>query len=143
MEKVDIIKINPYDKMQQIKRICKMSLVYIAYTLPVILFLLPVFLLISRSFFSTQEITSIGAGVFPKQFHPETYRDVLQNTEFIRGLKNTLIVVVCNVIGVPLTAFMAAYAFVKIPFVGKKVRRSISRSKSLIKSAIYQGNIFE
>ena len=46
MEKVDIIKINPYDKMQQIKRICKMSLVYIAYTLPVILFLLPVFLLI-------------------------------------------------------------------------------------------------
>lgn len=30
-----------------------------------------------------------------------------------------------------------------IPFVGKKVRRSISRSKSLIKSAIYQGNIFE
>ena len=65
MEKVDIIKINPYDKMQQIKRICKMSLVYIAYMLPVILFLLPVFLLISRSFFSTQEITSIGAGVFP------------------------------------------------------------------------------
>ena len=119
MEKVDIIKINPYDKMQQIKRICKMSLVYIAYTLPVILFLLPVFLLISRSFFSTQEITSIGAGVFPKQFHPETYRDVLQNTEFIRGLKNTLIVVVCNVIGVPLTAFMAAYAFTKVKFAGR------------------------
>ncbi len=119
MEKVDIIKINPYDKMQQIKRICKMSLVYIAYTLPVILFLLPVFLLISRSFFSTQEITSIGAGVFPTQFHPETYRDVLQNTEFIRGLKNTLIVVVCNVIGVPLTAFMAAYAFTKVKFAGR------------------------
>ena len=119
MEKVDIIKINPYDKMQEIKRICKMSLVYIAYTLPVILFLLPVFLLISRSFFSTQEITSIGAGVFPKQFHPETYRDVLQNTEFIRGLKNTLIVVVCNVIGVPLTAFMAAYAFTKVKFAGR------------------------
>ena len=119
MEKVDVIKVNPTDRMKKIKKICKMTLVYIAYTLPMILFLLPVFLLISRSFFSTQEITSIGAGVFPKDFHPETYRDVLQNTEFIRGLKNTLIVVACNVIGVPLTAFMAAFAFTKVKFSGR------------------------
>ncbi len=31
----------------------------------------------------------------------------------------------------------------KIPVIGKKVSRSISHSKSLIKNAIYQGNIFE
>lgn len=31
----------------------------------------------------------------------------------------------------------------KIPFIGKKVHKSLSRSKSRIKSAIYQGNIFE
>ena len=118
MENISI-KNNPTEKMGKIKSISKTALIYIAYTLPIFLFLLPVFLLISRSFFSTQEITSIGAGVFPKKFHPETYRDVIQNAQFIKGLTNTLIVVACNVIGVPLTAYMAAYAFTKVKFAGR------------------------
>ena len=119
MERVDTLNVSSHERAKKIKNIIKNILIYVAYSIPALLFIFPVLLLISRSFFSTQEITSIGAGVFPKQFYPQTYSDVLQNTEFIRGLKNTLIVVVCNVIGVPLTAFMAAYAFTKVKFAGR------------------------
>lgn len=110
----------------------KTCLVYIGYLLPLIIFLLPVFLLISRSFFSTKEITQIGAGMFPKEFYPQTYRDVLQNTEFINGLKNTLIIVVCNVIGIPLTAFMSAYAFTKVKFYGRKLIFTVALGTMMI-----------
>lgn len=119
MERVDTLNVSSHEQAKKIKNIIKNILIYVAYSIPALLFIFPVLLLISRSFFSTQEITSIGAGVFPKTFYPETYRDVLQNAEFVRGLKNTLIVVVCNVIGVPLTAFMAAYAFTKVKFAGR------------------------
>ncbi len=110
----------------------KTCLVYMGYILPLFIFLLPVFLLISRSFFSTKEITQIGAGMFPKEFYPQTYRDVLQNTEFINGLKNTLIIVVCNVIGIPLTAFMSAYAFTKVKFYGRKLIFTIALGTMMI-----------
>lgn len=110
----------------------KTCLVYIGYILPLFIFLLPVFLLISRSFFSTKEITQIGAGMFPKEFYPQTYLDVLQNTEFINGLKNTLIIVVCNVIGIPLTAFMSAYAFTKVKFYGRKLIFTIALGTMMI-----------
>lgn len=110
----------------------KTCLVYIGYLLPLIIFLLPVFLLISRSFFSTKEITQIGAGMFPKEFYPETYRDVLQNTEFLNGLKNTLIIVVCNIIGIPLTAFMSAYAFTKVKFLGRKLIFTVALGTMMI-----------
>ena len=110
----------------------KTCLVYIGYILPLFIFLLPVFLLISRSFFSTKEITQIGAGMFPKDFYPQTYRDVLQNTEFLNGLKNTLIIVVCNVIGIPLTAFMSAYAFTKVKFYGRKLIFTVALGTMMI-----------
>ena len=110
----------------------KTCLVYVGYILPLFIFLLPVFLLISRSFFSTKEITQIGAGMFPKDFYPQTYRDVLQNTEFLNGLKNTLSIVVCNVIGIPLTAFMSAYAFTKVKFFGRKLIFTVALGTMMI-----------
>lgn len=80
----------------------------------------PVFILISRSFFSTDEITSIGAGIFPKTFTFDAYIDAFKDPVLLNGIKNTLIICLCSVIGVPLTAFMTAYAFTKVDFIGRK-----------------------
>ena len=102
------------------RRILMTALKYIVYTIPTVIFIFPVFVLITRSFFTTEEITQIGTGLFPKQFNlVGTYTEVFQTPGFLIGLKNTFIVVLCNIIGVPLTAFMAAYAFTKVPFVGR------------------------
>ena len=114
------VKTLHYKKPVSVK--IKTIFVHLAYILPTIIFIFPVFILITRSFFTTAEITSTDAGLFPKEFNLiGTYRDVFSNAGFLSGLKNTLLIVACNIVGVPLTAFMAAYAFVKIPFVGKKI----------------------
>lgn len=105
-----------YHKNKKLKTV----IMYILYTLPVIIFMFPLFVLISRSFFTTEEITSIGAGLLPKKFDTGSYFLVFQDKEFLNCLKNTLIIVACNVIGVPLTAFLSAYAFAKIKFFGRK-----------------------
>lgn len=106
--------------MYKKNKVWKTILKYFLYTLPLVIFVFPLFVLITRSFFTTSEITSLGAGLFPKIFSVDSYKQVFQDRNFFIGLKNTLIIVACNVIGVPLTAFMSAYAFTKVKFRGRK-----------------------
>ena len=115
----------------------KTVLRYIAYTVPTVIFIFPVFILVTRSFFTTEEITQVGTGLFPKQFNLiGTYTEVFQTSGFLIGLKNTLIVVLCNVIGVPFTAFMAAYAFTKVPFVGRKLIFTVALGTIMVPSIL-------
>lgn len=119
------------------RRILMTALKYIVYTIPTVIFIFPVFVLITRSFFTTEEITQIGTGMFPKQFNlVGTYTEVFQTPGFLIGLKNTFIVVLCNIIGVPLTAFMAAYAFTKVPFVGRKLIFTVALGTIMIPSIL-------
>lgn len=119
------------------RRILMTALKYIVYTIPTVIFIFPVFVLITRSFFTTEEITQIGTGLFPKQFNlVGTYTEVFQTPGFLIGLKNTFIVVLCNIIGVPLTAFMAAYAFTKVPFVGRKLIFMVALGTIMIPSIL-------
>ena len=100
---------------------------YFLYSLPVLLFLLPFMALILRSFFTYEESVSYsnGLGLWPSSMYWGNYVAIFQNPEirkgFLIGLGNTMIVVLCNVIGVPLTAYMSAYAFTKIKFKGRKI----------------------
>ncbi len=95
----------------------------VTYTILVFFSLLaafPIFVMVSRSFFKQEEIIGLGVGIFPRDPTTENYVMAFKDSEFIQGLKNTLLMCACNVIGVPLTAFMSAYAFTKIKFVGRQ-----------------------
>ena len=98
------------------------------YSLPVIIFIFPFMVLILRSFFSYEESVGYteGLGLFPQNWTLDSYKEAFSNPEIrnglLTGLRNTLIIVACNVIGVPLTAFMSAYAFTKVKF---KFRKAI------------------
>lgn len=84
-------------------------------------FLFPFAVMLCRSFFTTGESLKIGAGLLPKEgFYFKSYAEAL-DAQFLKYFKNTLIVIVANVIGKPLTAAMAAYAFVKVRFRGRKI----------------------
>ena len=108
------------------------------YSLPVIIFMFPFLVLILRSFFSYSESVAYteGLGLFPKNWTLESYIEAFSNEEirqgFLVGLKNTLIVVICNVVGVPLTAFMGAYAFTKIKFKFRKLIFTIALGTIMI-----------
>ena len=126
------------------RRILMTALKYIVYTIPTVIFIFPVFVLITRSFFTTEEITQIGTGLFPKRFNlVGTYTEVFQTPGFLIGLKNTFIVVLCNIIGVPLTAFMAAYAFTKVPFVGRKLIFTVALGTIMIPSILLLLPVFK
>ena len=83
-------------------------------------FLFPFIVMICRSFFTASESLAVGAGLIPKTFNPKSYLDAL-DADFLKYTGNTVIVILANVIGKPLTAAMAAYAFVKVKFKGRKI----------------------
>ena len=135
-EEFDMIVSKNSGETKELRRL-KTILKHVAYILPTVIFIFPVFILVTRSFFSTEEITQIGTGLFPKKFNLiGTYKEVFSNTDFLNGLKNTLLIVACNVVGVPLTAFMASYAFVKVPFVGKKLIFTVALGTIMIPSIL-------
>lgn len=96
-------------------------IIYILLIFFSLLAIVPVVILVSRSFFSLNEITSLGVGLFPKEFTFDSYIQAFTDEGFLNSLKNTIITCVYAVIGIPLTAFMAAYAFTKIKFIGRKL----------------------
>lgn len=98
----------------------KKIIIYFVLVFFAFLAICPIFIMVSRSFFTTSEITSVGAGIFPKKFVFSNYPEAFADTTFLSGLKNTILMCVCGVIGVPLTGFMTAYAFTKVNFFGRK-----------------------
>lgn len=99
-------------------------------------FLFPLMVMVCRSFFTTAESLKIGAGLFPKDgFYAKSYLDAL-DTEFLKYTKNTVIVILANVIGRPLTAAMAAYAFVKVKFDGRKILFNIAMCTVMLPSIL-------
>lgn len=95
-------------------------MIYVVLAFFSLLAIVPVVILISRSFFSLNEITSLGVGLFPRHFTFDSYIKAFTDEGFLVSLRNTLITCVCAVIGIPLTAFMAAYAFTRVKFIGRK-----------------------
>lgn len=95
------------------------AIVYIILIFFSLLATVPALVLVSRSFFSIDEITSLGVGLFPNSPTLDAYVKAFTDEGFLNALKNTLITCACAVVGVPLTAFMAAYAFTRIKFFGR------------------------
>lgn len=102
------------------KKIILKTVSYVCLCLFSFFFLFPLIVMICRSFFTTKESLAIGSGLIPKTFYWGSYAEAL-DPDFLKYTFNTLVVIVVNMIGKPLTAAMAAYAFVKVKFKGRKL----------------------
>lgn len=102
------------------KRVIKKSVSYFFLVLFSAFFLFPLVVMVLRSFFTTEESIAIGAGLIPDTWNWDSYAQAL-DSEFLKYLGNTVIVLAANIIGQPLTAAMAAYAFTKVKFSGRKI----------------------
>ena len=102
------------------KRVIKKCVSYFFLVLFSAFFLFPLVVMLLRSFFTTEESIAIGAGLVPDVWNWDSYAQAL-DSEFLKYLGNTVIVLLANVIGQPLTAAMAAYAFTKVKFNGRKI----------------------
>lgn len=87
--------------------------------------LLPFIWMISSSLKSPAEIIRIPPTLFPEQLMFSNYVDAWNAAPFARYLLNTIIVTTFSTIGVVITTVLAAFAFSRLNFPGKKIVFSI------------------
>lgn len=90
---------------------------YIFLVLFGMLFILPFLWMVLTSFKSQTEMMTTK--IWPSRFYPENYPDALTMLPFFTYLKNTMFLVIVNMIGSVCTGALVAYAFAKIQWKGR------------------------
>lgn len=97
-----------------------------------VLFLLPLWWMISTSLKSMQEISQYPPTFIPEQFHWSNYLETWTAAPFTRYTLNTLLLTFFAVTGNVLVNAFVAYGFAKIRFRGKKLWFSVLLSTIMI-----------
>ena len=100
-------------------RIVKKAVIYAVLIFFSLFFLFPFAFMFFKSVMG--DLESVGmpyVRFLPSEWHFENYASVF-DASFLRFFRNTMIVVVCNMIGVPLVACLCAYGFARGRFRGK------------------------
>lgn len=92
---------------------------YIFAGLLALVFLFPMFVMLSKSFMSYVEVRELPVRFFPATMHFENYAEVL-NIKYLRMFLNTMIVVLINMIVSPLTSVFCGFGFARMKFKLKK-----------------------
>ena len=123
-------------------RICRYAVLYLVLVVFGLFFLFPFVFMFFKSVMS--DLESVGmpyVRFFPTEWHFENYAKVF-DADFIRYFRNPLIVVVCNMIGVPLAACLCAYGFARGHFRGKNVCFMFVLSTIMLPAAVTQVPVF-
>ena len=121
------------------KKIIKHTVTHFFLVILCIIFLLPIFYMVTTSLMSAVES---GQGKFiPTALHFENYVEVL-SPELLTFFKNTAIVVGLNVIFIPFSALFTAFAFVRCKFVGQNILFTIILSTMMIPAIVCQIPMF-
>ncbi len=115
------------------QKIIKTVISSIIFALIAVIMLFPFFLMITRSLMTTTEAIDIPVPILPSSFYLGSYQTAMSN-DFFSHLGNTMSIVICNIIGVPLSAFIVAYGFAKIKFKGSGLFFSIGMATMMIPS---------
>jgi len=103
--------------MKKIQSISRHAILYLL----AIAMILPFLWMISTSFKSPSEVFSIPIKWFPEDFNFDNYKKAITSFPFMRFLFNSVVVTAAIIVGQLLTSVMAAYAFARMEFKGKKI----------------------
>ena len=124
------------ERSRAVKKVLRKAVVYFFFVLISAFFLFPLIVMFFRSFFTTAESLCIGAGLFPSgEWNWGSYAQAI-DSDFLKYFGNTLIVILANVIGQPLTAGLAAYAFTKVKFDGRKIIFTVAMGTIMLPSIL-------
>jgi multiple sugar transport system permease protein len=96
-------------------------LLYAALIFVSIVNLFPFYWLLRSSFMTRAEIFSMPMRWFPERIRYENYREALLSAPFLQFFKNSLFLVIVNIIGKLISSSLAAYGFARIDFRGRNV----------------------
>lgn len=108
-------KINGYKVKTFLGKFC----IYLILLLFALAFLLPFFFLFTGSFKTSSELFSKPFHWLPKHWTLNNYRQVFTKIPFFRYLKNTMIIVVVNIIGALISNSLIAYGFSRLRWPGR------------------------
>lgn len=109
---------------------------YLVLTIIAIFLAFPFFLLITRSFMS--EIDINAARIWPSEFTLDNYLTIFSKNNYLLYTWNTLKVVGCNMVLVPVSASLCAYAFSRLQWKGREFFFSCVLSTIMIPGTVLQ-----
>lgn len=113
---------NSYLKKKRAKRIIFLVIVYTLLTLGAFTMVYPYLWMLATSFKSGHEVTNnFGVYIFPKEFTPQNYSELMRYIPFFKGLLNTMIIEVTVIVCGTFTTCLGAFAFGKLRFPGRNV----------------------
>lgn len=93
--------------------------------------LFPFVLMISQSLMTPRESLDVPVKIFPSAPTFASYIEALDG-QVLQGLQNTLLLIGCNMIIVPLSGYIVAYGFAKLEFAGKGFFFSLGMSTMIV-----------
>lgn len=102
-----------------------------------LILLFPFFVMLTRSFMTWQEATSYPVQILPESLNFGSYTEAM-NAEFFVYFKNTVVVLLVNVIGGTLSAYIVSYGFARIRFKGNNVLFGIALSTMMLPGIVSQ-----
>lgn len=94
-------------------------LLYVFLIILAILFILPIFYLFMGSFKAESELFRVPFKWLPDKFQFGNFINMFLSIPFFKYLKNTMIIVVCNIVGSLLSCSLVAYGFSRLRWPGR------------------------
>lgn len=101
-----------------------------------ITFILPFFWMVRSSFMEIRQVFIMPPEWIPDPWVTSSFAEVLEKTPIFLYFRNTMIIVVGNIIGVLLTGSMAAYAFARLRWRGRNIAFAVLLSSMMLPSAV-------
>ena len=95
------------------------AILYVILTVLAILFVLPIFYLFMGAFKAESELFRVPFKWLPDKFILDNFSNMFQSIPFMRYLKNTMIIVVFNIVGSLLSCSLVAYGFSRLRWPGR------------------------
>lgn len=124
-------------------KLVKKGLTYCLLCLLALFFLFPFLFMFFKSVMGDLEsYGSMGVHFFPQEWHFLKNYGAVFDVEFLRYFRNTLIVVVCNMVIIPLAACLCGYGFARGKFKSKGFWFTVALSTIMLPGAVTQVPVY-
>lgn len=120
----------------RVQRFVGKLLIYIVLTFVCFLALMPFIWMVRSSFMSLKQMYKIPTEWLPNPWVLDNFQQALEQTNMLRYLGNTIYIVIMNMIGISLTASMAAYAFSRLKWKGRDMIFGILLSAMMLPGTV-------
>ena len=129
--------INSVKRTGKAKKAAKITISYTLMVAMLVFFLFPFFFMFFKSFMTNEESYSLPIRFFPSEWSVIAYKSVMDLT-LLTYFKNTLFVILFNVIAVPLSAALCAYGFARVKFQGSEIMFGAVLATIMLPSIVIQ-----